>query len=341
MMSLEFPNFEKSPQMLSTAQHQKMFFSDSICGVESDILKALLMGLQFLRKTQKSDGAFVTNQIAADGKKEEISTPFVPALILSALASVQINDNHFVGPLIIKAARFLRSQIDPDGFVCFFGKDSSYPRDTDDTAMAWYALLRSRCLPVGVIDDARIKAGLDAMHDGDGLVRVWKGRKHTVSYDYVVACNVFRFWTFAFQTVRYRTKTLLKNFFESDGWKLGSPYYGNPYVALSVAVGLGGPVLDLISGKVRFRMIHDLETVLFQQTTEDSLVPFIVFTLTTLGKINGRILNVLLETQNQSGSWPCASLFQHVNRYCYYESMAVSTTFGAVALARMQKVIGG
>jgi len=327
--------------MIANAQHRRYQFSDRIYNIDEDIVNAISSGLDILGKLQKPDGSFVATQIMGDGKKKEISSPFVTALILSALANVQLINSPSIRPAIIKASHFLHSQIDPDGFVCFFGKDSPYPRDTDDTAMVWYSLLRSNFFPEFEFDLKSLETQFAEMYGEDGSVRIWKDREHHVDNDFVVTCNVYRFWKFVFRTEKYRTKKLLQNFFETDEWKQGSPYYGNPYVALAVAVGTDGTILNLMPQRTRVEMIDDLKSALFQASIDESLIPFIIFTLAKLVKIDLLTVRLLLETQDQSGSWSCAPLFKHVNRYCYYKSIAVSTAFAVVALERIKKMIGG
>lgn len=322
--------------MIERAFHHKHQISGKTPHIDVEIDRAISSGLHILKEQQRTCDSFVATQISGDGNKKEINSPFVAALILSILSNFDQINNALIPSLIHKISKFLYSQIDSDGFVCFFGKSSTYPRDTDDTAMVWYSLLSSQCLLNPDPKYDILKKNIYRFIREDGSVRIWIDREHNTNFDYVVTCNVYRFLKTVLRIDNFLSRNKLLSFFKTDEWKKGSPYYANPYVALSVALGADATILNLISLKTRSKMIDDLTNTIFDKSIEKTLIPFIAFILSSLNFKDIRIIELLIETQEKNSFWISAPLFRHVNRQCYYVSDAISTVFAISALQKLK-----
>ncbi|MBW2737372.1 MAG: hypothetical protein JRE64_00705 [Deltaproteobacteria bacterium] len=296
---------------------------------------AIANGFCYLKNTQQASGCFPiffntpTNSILIT------ETPFSTALVLAALNSTEIGRDAAIDGLINPAILFLQSQIDSNGRVCFFGPNSSYDRDVDDTATVWHILHRNRVLT----DQSKlfqVVKNIIKMLDKDGQVTIWWDRKDNGKRDWVVSANVFRFLSEVAPNLGVPLERSLEAVIITEEWKKGSLYYGDPYVALSIAIGLGGSPLDCLSTSTRRKLSDYLLDV--ASSVEERRLPFITFSLCSLSqKIPLDIVKRLLVAQKEDGSWPDIPLFRHINRPYHYTDSVVSTAFALTTLIKLSK----
>lgn len=123
---------------------------------------------------------------------------------------------------------YLLKNINDDGWFQFFGKNTEYSEDLDDTVLAWLALLKSNVKKPQ--ESSRIIGEITTYHiNSDKLFTTWrkkpKGKDN--SADIVVNLNVLRFLHYLGVRNRNAEEAVVE-WFRSDAWLKGTNYYHSP-----------------------------------------------------------------------------------------------------------------
>lgn len=294
---------------------------------------AITCGIKYLENILHANGAFLIQQKTPDNTALAVKTPFTTALILAALfsskqAEPKISDR--INSLVKIAIPYLQSQIDQNGRVCFFGINSSYNRDIDDTTTVWHTLQCYNAHPKGEKYDL-LSEHIIPMIDQNGQVMIWWEREDNGIRDWVISANVLRYLSLEMPHLGATLEKSIKAIISSGNWKKGSPYYGDPYVAIAIGIGLGGAPLKCLSISAREELKKHLISV--STSINKERLPFIAFTLRLLtADIPSTIRTSLLNAQRNDGSWSNTTLFRHTNRPYSYVDSAVPTAFALATL---------
>lgn len=248
---------------------------------------------------------------------------FSSMLVLEVISKLEI-DAEIKNNIIKK----LKSSCYKNGFYYFFTDHSLYPPDSDCTALANIALLKTNSVEhSSVIDTLN---GLAKHVNKDGITEVYLDKERAGRIDPVVCANVlYLFYYFGLKhlvvpTDNYVFKTLL-----TEGYAGGTRYYPSEDMFLyAVSRLLEFPQLkenlsDILGEKLKKRI----------NSTDNSFdLALRVICSKRLGVDNTVEAKILAKKQQPDGGWPIGAIFKFGQKDIFFGSREVITAFAIKAL---------